>query len=224
MVKAVTIRHMRPCLRYSAGLRLPCVAAQQHVASRGFSTTPHNQLRDFFPNKDTKHIQTTPAAWPHHGYTMEEMKAVVPAHRKPRGFGDWAAWKIVRIARYWMDKVTGMESTQQVDKKNPTTSITAEKPLTEAQWVWNLVPIFSIRLPIRFSLIFNDNGMLTYDALVAYPIRLLGEHSWCSGHGCRHGSAPGKPATHEAGQRLDRDLAGGELQRKDASVDIHEDV
>lgn len=66
---------------------------------------------------------------------MEEMAAVVPAHRKPEGLGDLVAWKIVRFARYWMDKVTGMDQAQQVDKKNPTTSVVAQKPLTEAQWV-----------------------------------------------------------------------------------------
>jgi hypothetical protein len=67
---------------------------------------------------------------------MEELRQVTPSHRQPRGFGDWAAWKIVRIARYFMDKATGMDREQQVDKKNPTTAVKAEKPLTEAQWVW----------------------------------------------------------------------------------------
>lgn len=67
---------------------------------------------------------------------MEEMKAVVPAHRKPRTFGDWVAWKTVRFARYCMDKATGMDrEQQQTDKKNPTTAVEAQKPLTEAQWV-----------------------------------------------------------------------------------------
>lgn len=63
------------------------------------------------------------------------MKAVVPSHRKPVGFADWAAWKVVRIARWCMDKATGMDRQQQVDKKHPTTAVLAEKPLTEAQWV-----------------------------------------------------------------------------------------
>lgn len=121
------------------GLRLTCLSAAQQrqiIASpRLFSTTPRNNLKDFFPAKDTPHIQTTKAAWPHHGYTMEEMVAVEPAHRQPRNFSDGAAWKIVRFARFWMDKATGMGRDQQVDKKNPTTSVVAEKPLTEAQWV-----------------------------------------------------------------------------------------
>jgi hypothetical protein len=107
----------------------------QCTPQRCFSTTPATRLRDFFPAKDTALIQTTPAAWPHPGYTMEEMLAVTPAHRKPRGFSDWLAWKTVRFARYCMDKATGMSREQQVDKKHPTTAVEAQKPLTEAQWV-----------------------------------------------------------------------------------------
>lgn len=107
----------------------------QTLPKHFFSTTSTNQLRDFFPSKDTPHIQRTKPAWPHHGYTMEEMLAVEPVHRKPRNMSDWAAWKIVRFARFWMDKMTGMGRAQQVDKKHPTTAVVAEKPLTEAQWV-----------------------------------------------------------------------------------------
>jgi hypothetical protein len=104
-------------------------------SQRLFSTTPAAHLRDFFPAKDTPHILKTKPAWPHHGYTMEEMRAVVPAHRKPEGVAEWAAWKFVRIARFWMDLATGVRPEQQVDKKNPTTAVVAPKPLTEAQWV-----------------------------------------------------------------------------------------
>lgn len=102
---------------------------------RSFSTTPATHLRYFPPPKDLPHIVTTPPAWPHHGYTREQMEAVVPAHRPPRTLGDKAAWKTVRFARYWMDKVTGMDRAQRGDKTRPTTSIEAKKPLTEAQWV-----------------------------------------------------------------------------------------
>lgn len=114
------------------------------ASSRLFSTTPKSQLRDFFPAKDTPHIQKTKAAWPHPGYTMEEMLAVEPAHRQPRNFSDWAAWKIVRFARYWMDLVTGMSKAQKPsDKKNPT-SVAAAKPLTESQWLIRFVFLESI--------------------------------------------------------------------------------
>lgn len=112
---------------------LPRSPASQ--SSRHFSSTRPARLQDFFPAKETQLIKTTPASWPHHGYTMEEMKAVQVGHRKPRSTSDWIAWKTVRFARYWMDKATGMDRDQQVDKKNPTTAVEAEKPLTEAQWV-----------------------------------------------------------------------------------------
>ncbi|KAJ2982572.1 hypothetical protein NQ176_g1293 [Zarea fungicola] len=128
-----------------AGLRLRLVATQYCHGCRSFSTTPVSQLKDFFPAKDTHLISTTPPAWPHPGYTMEEMKAVVPAHRKPRTFGDWVAWKTVRFARYCMDKATGMDrEQQQTDKKNPTTAVEAQKPLTEAQWLIRFVFLESI--------------------------------------------------------------------------------
>ncbi|KAG6065674.1 Alternative oxidase, mitochondrial precursor [Claviceps humidiphila] len=75
---------------------------------------------------------------------MEEMLAVEPVHRKPRNMSDWAAWKIVRFARFWMDKMTGMGRAQQVDKKHPTTAVVAEKPLTEAQWLVRFVFLESV--------------------------------------------------------------------------------
>lgn len=124
--------------------RLSCaVAAHQHqiLSAKLFSTSSKNGLRDFFPAKDTPHIQKTKPAWPHHGYTVEEMLAVEPAHRVPRTLSDKAAWKIVRFARYWMDKATGMGRDQQVDPKHPTTAVKAEKPLTESQWVRLIRPI-----------------------------------------------------------------------------------
>lgn len=72
------------------------------------------------------------------------MLAVVPAHREPRTVSDWLAWKIVRLARYCMDKATGMERSQQVDRRHPTTSVVADKPLTEAQWLIRFVFLESI--------------------------------------------------------------------------------
>lgn len=142
-------------------------SVQFAVKPRAFSTTPAAHLRDFFPYKDTPHIQTTPAAWPHPGYTMEEMTSVVPAHRVPSGFGDWAAWKIVRFARYCMDKATGMDRDQQVDKKNPTTAIVADKPLTEAQWV---------SFPLLFSCSHINIANVTDAFVTANPLCIFGKY------------------------------------------------
>lgn len=129
LAKAFTLGH---------ALYRPVSCAACQTSPRYFSTTPAAQLKDFFPSKDTAQIKTTKPAWPHPGWTLDQMIAVVPAHRAPRGFADWAAWKTVRFARYCMDKATGMSREQQVDKKNPTTAVVAEKPLTEAQWVSTL--------------------------------------------------------------------------------------
>jgi len=82
-------------LAYPAGLRLAAVTHQP----RHFSTTRPAQLRDFFPAKETAFIRQTPPAWPHHGWTEQEMLAVVPEHREPRTVGDWIAWKLVRLCR-----------------------------------------------------------------------------------------------------------------------------
>ncbi|KAJ9134106.1 Alternative oxidase [Pleurostoma richardsiae] len=126
------------------GARMACVTYQHHSPARAFSTTPANQLRDFFPAKETERIRKTPPAWPHHGYTYEEMVAVVPGHREPRTLGDKIAWRLIRTARWTMDKVTGLSDEQKTDKKNPTTAVVAAKPLTEAQWLIRFIFLESI--------------------------------------------------------------------------------
>ncbi|KAK3323914.1 alternative oxidase-domain-containing protein [Cercophora scortea] len=131
---------------YPAVLRI-AAGSHQHQSfpsSRSFSTTGTTQLRDFFPASETAYIRRTPPAWPHHGWTEKEMLSVVPEHREPRGVGDWVAWKIVRICRWCTDVATGIGPEQQVDKKHPTTSVTADKPLTEAQWLVRFIFLESI--------------------------------------------------------------------------------
>lgn len=105
------------------------------VSVKLFSTTSIHHLQALFPRKETEKILKTHPAWPHPGYTLDEMVAVSPSHRQPQGLGDLLAWKTVRFARFWMDVVTGIGPEQQVDKKKPTTSIIAQQPLTESQWV-----------------------------------------------------------------------------------------
>ncbi|KAI1329665.1 alternative oxidase [Xylariaceae sp. FL0255] len=124
---------------------IPAVTHQQQYGSkRSFSTTPVTRMRDFFPAKETEHIRQTLPAWPHHGYTEEEMLAVVPAHRKPATWGDYFAWKFMRFCRWGMDTCTGMHSEQKVDKKNPTTAVHSIKPLTESQWMIRFLFLESI--------------------------------------------------------------------------------
>ena len=72
------------------------------------------------------------------------MVGVQVAHRKPETIGDKVAWRLIRFARWCMDKATGLSTDQQVDKKNPTTAIKAAKPLTEAQWLVRFIFLESI--------------------------------------------------------------------------------
>lgn len=123
-------------LGYPAGLRIAAIHQTQHGQSpRSFSTTPPSRLKDFFPPKETELIRTTPPAWPHHGYTYEEMLAVEPAHREPKTIGEKVAWKLIQFCRWGMDVATGLQPEQQVNMKHSTTSTAASKPLTEGQWV-----------------------------------------------------------------------------------------
>ncbi|KAI0482848.1 alternative oxidase [Xylariaceae sp. FL0804] len=116
----------------------------QHGGLRQFSTTPVTRLREFFPAKETEHIRETLPAWPHHGYTEQEMLEVVPAHRKPETTGEYLVWKFMRFCRWGMDFCTGMGKEQQVDKSNPTTAVTTIKPLTESQWMIRFLFLESI--------------------------------------------------------------------------------
>ncbi|KAK7923163.1 Alternative oxidase [Apiospora marii] len=129
---------------YSAGLKGTTICIQQRGNSRAFSTTPDCKLRDFFPVKETEHIRQTLPAWPHHGYTEQEMLDVVPDHRPPQTMGERVAWKFMRFCRWGMDFTTGMQKEQKVDKANPTTAVTAIKPLTEAQWLIRFLFLESI--------------------------------------------------------------------------------
>ena len=68
-------------------------------AVRAFSTTGVARMKDFFPATETEHIRQTLPAWPHHGYTYQQMLDVVPGHREPETLGDKAAWKFMRFCR-----------------------------------------------------------------------------------------------------------------------------
>ncbi len=57
-------------------------------------------MKAFFPEKETEHIRQTLPAWPHPGYTHQEMLDVTPGHRVPVTLGDKFAWKFMRFCRY----------------------------------------------------------------------------------------------------------------------------
>lgn len=111
-------------LGYPAGLRAAGGISKGPgvVAVAYFSTTPAARLRDFFPPKETPHIRKTPPAWAHHGFTYEEMLAVVPGHREPRNVSDYLAFKLVKLARYscrvksWRNERTNLWNPQMVHR------------------------------------------------------------------------------------------------------------
>jgi hypothetical protein len=117
---------------------------------------------------------------------MEEMLAVTPAHRPPRGLGDWAAWKIVRIARWSMDFFTGMSRKQASDPKNPTTAIVADEPFTESQWA-STFPTFKVSI-----------SALNINTPLVHSLHLPRKYRRSPWHGRRHASSPPLPAPPEA--------------------------
>lgn len=126
------------------GLRLAATTASTSTQHRSFSSTPANHLRDFFPANETENIRTTPPAWPHHGVTEAAMLAVEPGHRAPTTLGDRFAWRLMRLCRWGMDTVNGLSKDQKTNKKEPTTAVVADKPLTEAQWLVRFIFLESI--------------------------------------------------------------------------------
>ena len=103
---------------YPTGLRVAALIQpfQRSKHCRDLSTTSVARLRDFFPAKETAYIRKTPPAWPHHGWTEEEMLSVVPEHRKPKTVGDWLAWKLVRLCRYALRLSTSYQMARILSK------------------------------------------------------------------------------------------------------------
>ncbi|KXX80016.1 Alternative oxidase, mitochondrial [Madurella mycetomatis] len=79
------------------------------------------------PVKQTTAFGSLPLTWPHKGWDDNVVLEVVPSHRKPRTMGDRVAWT--------MDFVTGMGPEPKVDTKDPMTSVTTHRPMTESQWM-----------------------------------------------------------------------------------------
>jgi len=142
---ALLSRSVTPLLQQSAltyaGLRP--LTQQHNVAIRHFSSSPAPHLKDWFPRKETEHIRRTLPAWPHHGYTEQEMLSVVPEHRPVKTWGDWTAYKFVKLCRWGMDVSTGLRDVPKVD---PATGKTVMVPriLNESQWLIRFIFLESI--------------------------------------------------------------------------------
>lgn len=146
---ALLSRTITPLLQQStltcAGLQALQHNHHQHnvAAVRHFSSSPAPHIKDWFPRKETEHIRRTLPAWPHHGYTEHEMLSVVPEHRPVKTWGDWAAYKFVRLCRWGMDFSTGLKDVPRLD---PATGKTVMVPriLNESQWLIRFIFLESI--------------------------------------------------------------------------------
>jgi ubiquinol oxidase len=96
----------------NAGLR-PTFVIAQHAqlashAQRTFSTSRNNsKINEFFEQKETEKVRRTPAAWEHPAYTVEQMNAVVVAHREARTWAEKFALYAVKFMRFGLDTATG---------------------------------------------------------------------------------------------------------------------
>jgi ubiquinol oxidase len=122
-------------------MRIQPFVVTQHVqpitGQRNFSFTPSNpRIKEFFPQKETKEIRKTEAAWPHPIYTEEQMKAVTVAHREAKTMSDKVALIAVKILRFGLDLATGYKHNEAkiLNAKDPVAAqkkygMTAEKYL-----------------------------------------------------------------------------------------------
>ncbi|KAF2227764.1 mitochondrial alternative oxidase [Elsinoe ampelina] len=117
--RAATLGGSQGVLNVQPGLLL--VHQSWTPASRSFSTTPANRLKDFFPQKETEKIKTTKPAWPHPMYSYEQMEGIKVAHREAKTWSDWTALGAVRALRWGMDLASGYrhEPAQELMEKNP---------------------------------------------------------------------------------------------------------
>ncbi|RDL36700.1 putative alternative oxidase, mitochondrial [Venustampulla echinocandica] len=117
-------------------------------ARRQFSSTARTSLKAYFPEPETEKIRTSPPAWPHPGFTVEQMRDnVAYAHRQPRDFSDRVALTMVRLLRFCMDTATGYKHNVEQPKKPGDANAVAEtKPygMDERKWLIRMVFLESV--------------------------------------------------------------------------------
>ncbi|EAU33760.1 alternative oxidase, mitochondrial precursor [Aspergillus terreus NIH2624] len=94
-------------LRYSNGSLLATKPGYHRTTKRFISSTPQQQIKEFFPPPNTPQIKESETAWVHPVYTEEQMRQVEIAHREAKNWSDWVALGTVRMLRWGMDLVTG---------------------------------------------------------------------------------------------------------------------
>ncbi|KAJ5956130.1 hypothetical protein N7501_010409 [Penicillium viridicatum] len=77
------------------------------TSKRPISSTPQNQITDYFPPPKAPNVKEVQTAWVHPVYTESQMRNIRIAHRQASNWSDWVALGTVRIFRWGMDTATG---------------------------------------------------------------------------------------------------------------------
>lgn len=125
--------------------RLACSISRRGL-DRNFSTTSTNHLqpKQWFPPPQDSKIEYAPAAWKHPVYTEEQMNNIKIAHRDAKTWQDKLAMRLMRTARFFMDKATGYtENSAHVDENGKLTK-KGWLVMDERKWLTRIVFLESI--------------------------------------------------------------------------------
>ncbi|KAJ6028485.1 hypothetical protein N7540_004061 [Penicillium herquei] len=104
-----------------------------YTPKHGISSTPHHQIKEFFPPPRAEGVKEVETAWAHPVYTDTQMKNVAIAHRQAADWSDWVALSMVRVFRYGMDLTTGYKH------PGPGEELPARFKMTEKKWMSRFV-------------------------------------------------------------------------------------
>ncbi|KAJ5125779.1 hypothetical protein N7448_005093 [Penicillium atrosanguineum] len=108
------------------------------TSKRSISSTPQNQITEFFPPPKEPGVKEVESAWVHPVYTESEMKSIQIAHREATNWSDWVALGTVRVFRWGMDFATGYRHTEPGEH-------TPERfKMTEKKWMARFVFLESV--------------------------------------------------------------------------------
>ncbi|KAF9888229.1 hypothetical protein FE257_009224 [Aspergillus nanangensis] len=125
-------------LRCGSGPLLARKRQSQTNTKRFISSTPQQQIKDFFPAPNTPRIKESETAWAHPIYNESQMNQVIVAHRETKNWSDWVALGSVRVLRWGMDLVTGYRH-PPAGKEHE-----AQFKMTEKKWLTRFVFLESV--------------------------------------------------------------------------------
>ncbi|KAJ6070029.1 hypothetical protein N7499_011916 [Penicillium canescens] len=105
---------------------------------RLISSTPQNQIKEFFPPPKSSNVKGVQSAWVHPVYTETQMKDIYIAHREASNWSDWVALGTVRVFRWGMDFATGYRHPKAGEE------LPASFKMTEAKWLTRFIFLESV--------------------------------------------------------------------------------